>query len=493
MHLAWDVMVGLGTLLFLLSALVRAVVAVPARHAEEQVFLWIAACAGVLVGDHAGGGWVVTEVGRQPWIVYNYMKVEDAATGNTGVWITFIVVVVLYIGLGVTTDPRAARDEPAVPRGRRAATATTDVPYGPRGPAARTPDAGARSVAMSDRGRGRPVLRRHRVRACSAAPTSAPGSGTSSPAAPSAGERPRAVIDHSIGPVWEANHVWLIFCLVVLWTAFSEAFASITLTLFVPLTLAALGIVLRGSSFAFRKAVFAHSRPAQLRRRVRVVVGARAVLHGRGRRRDRVGPGPGRRQGRRPVGQLGQPDLDPRRRARGRACARTSPRSTWCGTPAGSATPTMVEYFRRRAVGRGGRGRRRRVRRDLRAARRRRYVFDGLTSRALPLVIISAVCGVGSLVLLLRRTQPLARACSRCGAVASDRASGGASAQWPYILPTSLTVAEAAAPSGTLAAVLVATALAVVLLGPSFGLLYSLDQRSLLPEEGATDQASAGS
>src|SRR5438105_1654554 len=72
---------------------------------------------------------------------------------------------------------------------------------------------------------------------------------------PVRGERPRAVIDHSIGPVWEANHVWLIFALVVLWSAFSEAFASITLTLFVPLTLAALGIVLRGSGFAFRKSV----------------------------------------------------------------------------------------------------------------------------------------------------------------------------------------------------------------------------------------------
>ena len=69
------------------------------------------------------------------------------------------------------------------------------------------------------------------------------------------GSRPRAVVSHSIGPVWEANHVWLIFVLVVMWTAFSEAFASIMLTLFVPLTLAALGIVLRGSSFAFRKEV----------------------------------------------------------------------------------------------------------------------------------------------------------------------------------------------------------------------------------------------
>ena len=70
------------------------------------------------------------------------------------------------------------------------------------------------------------------------------------------GERPREVIDHSIAPVWEANHVWLIFVFVVLWTCFPEAYASITLTLFVPLTLAALGIVLRGASFAFRKAVF---------------------------------------------------------------------------------------------------------------------------------------------------------------------------------------------------------------------------------------------
>src|SRR5258705_46392 len=70
------------------------------------------------------------------------------------------------------------------------------------------------------------------------------------------GARPRALVDHSIGPVWEANHVWLIFCLVVLWTAFAEAFASIMLTLFVPLTIAAFGIVIRGSSFAFRKAVF---------------------------------------------------------------------------------------------------------------------------------------------------------------------------------------------------------------------------------------------
>jgi cytochrome d ubiquinol oxidase subunit II len=72
---------------------------------------------------------------------------------------------------------------------------------------------------------------------------------------PERGARPRALIEHSLGPVWEANHVWLIFVFVVSWTAFSQAYASIMLTLFVPLTLAALGIVLRGASFAFRKSV----------------------------------------------------------------------------------------------------------------------------------------------------------------------------------------------------------------------------------------------
>src|SRR5262245_63938160 len=46
------------------------------------------------------------------------------------------------------------------------------------------------------------------------------------------GKRPRTIVQHSIGPVWEANHVWLIFVLVVLWTGFPEAFSSITLTLF---------------------------------------------------------------------------------------------------------------------------------------------------------------------------------------------------------------------------------------------------------------------
>src|SRR5215510_7101483 len=64
---------------------------------------------------------------------------------------------------------------------------------------------------------------------------------------PTKGARPRAVIEHGIGPVWEANHVWLVFIFVITWTAFPEGFASITLTMFVPMTIAALGIVFRGA------------------------------------------------------------------------------------------------------------------------------------------------------------------------------------------------------------------------------------------------------
>ena len=63
----------------------------------------------------------------------------------------------------------------------------------------------------------------------------------------------RNQIDRSIGPVWEANHVWLIYILVFLWTAFPTGFGAIMTTLYVPWLLVGLGIVVRGAGFAFRK------------------------------------------------------------------------------------------------------------------------------------------------------------------------------------------------------------------------------------------------
>src|SRR6201982_282727 len=67
------------------------------------------------------------------------------------------------------------------------------------------------------------------------------------------GRAPRALIDESITPGWEANHVWLVFELGIFWTAFPHAFAAVMTTLALPLWLALAGIVLRGAGFAFRK------------------------------------------------------------------------------------------------------------------------------------------------------------------------------------------------------------------------------------------------
>jgi cytochrome bd ubiquinol oxidase subunit II len=304
------------------------------------------------------------------------------------------------------------------------------------------------------------------------------------------GARPRALVDHSVGPVWEANHVWLVFALVVLWTAFPEAFASITLTVFVPLTLVALGIVLRGASFAFRKSLFRTSERRVLGAifafssvLVPYCMGAVAGAIASGR----VPPG----------GEAGDP-----------WSSWVNPTSIIGGLLAVTvgaylaavyliwdarrlADDLMVEYFRRRAIATA-----------IVAAvvalvgifvlrSDSRYVFDGLTSRALPLVVLSVICGSGSLLLLLRQSPRGARPLA-AGAVASIIWAWGV-AQWPYILPTSLKVSAAAAPSATLAAVLVVFGVAAVVIVPSLAMLYVLDQRSLLPEEGVDAHAASGS
>ena len=108
------------------------------------------------------------------------------------------------------------------------------------------------------------------------------------------GERPRALIAWAIGPVWEANHVWMIFVLVVLWTAFSSAFAALMSTLFIPLSLAALGIVLRGSGFAFHQ-VADRTRDRRLTEDVfGALLRADPVLLGDGGRGGRLGSRAGR-------------------------------------------------------------------------------------------------------------------------------------------------------------------------------------------------------
>jgi cytochrome d ubiquinol oxidase subunit I len=130
-HLCWDIMVGLGTLLFLLSVWYAASWLFRRREPQSRWFLRAAAVSGVLSIVTMEAGWVVAEVGRQPWIVYERMRVEDAATANTGVWITFCAVVVLYLVLGVTT----VRVLTGMSRRYRRDSASIDDagPYGPKG------------------------------------------------------------------------------------------------------------------------------------------------------------------------------------------------------------------------------------------------------------------------------------------------------------------------------------------------------------------------
>jgi cytochrome bd ubiquinol oxidase subunit II len=292
------------------------------------------------------------------------------------------------------------------------------------------------------------------------------------------GERAHARIERSRAPVWEANHVWLIFCLVVLWTAFSPAVAAVMSTLFVPLGLAALGIVLRGSGFAFRKV--AERRAA--RRRYELLFSLSSVLTPffMGTVVGAVASGR--------VPEDGGGDL---------LSSWTGPTSLVVGAlfvascaflaavflaadarRAGDGEATG--WFRARALAAGA------VSGALAAAglvvlhEDARAIFDGLFGGGLPLVLLSAACGAGALLALLRDTPRGARALA-VGAVAAVVWGWGA-AQYPYLLPESLSVSEAAAPDGTLVALLVVFGAAAVVVVPALVLLLTLHQRSLLED-----------
>jgi cytochrome d ubiquinol oxidase subunit II len=299
------------------------------------------------------------------------------------------------------------------------------------------------------------------------------------------GERPRAVIDASIAPVWEVNHVWLIFILVVMWTAFPSAFSAIMITLFVPFTLAALGIVLRGASFAFRKEVFRTSS----RRNFGAAFASSSVLvpYCLGAVAGAIA------SGRVPSGgDAGDP-----------WASWINPTSVLGGVLAVTvcaflaavylvydahrvAEPAMVDYFRRRAVGASIVAGAVAIAGIFVLRADARFLFDRLIGRGLPLVIVSGLCGIGSLVLLARRRDFGARVLA-IGAVVSIVWGWGV-AQWPYMLPETLTVDAAAAPDPTLVSVLVVFGIAVAVILPSIAIVYVLDQRGAL--EGAPTDVS---
>jgi cytochrome d ubiquinol oxidase subunit II len=303
---------------------------------------------------------------------------------------------------------------------------------------------------------------------------------------PERGSRPRALVDHAIGPVWEANHVWLIFCLVMLWTGFPTAFASITLTMFIPLSVAAFGIVLRGSGFAFRKV--APKVSAQ-----RVYGGAFAIS-------SVVVPfflGA-------VVGGLVAGRVPPGGKAGDTLTAWTGPASIVGGLLAVSVCAylaavflahdagrigddDLVGYFRRRAIGAAIVAGVLALVGFVTLAHDAPHLHDELISRGLPLVVAATVFGIAALVLLLRNRIRLARIAA-VGAVGSVVWGWGV-AQWPYVVPTTITVDGGAAPHSTLVMLIGVTVVAALVVFPSLGLLYVLDQRNALETETTTAAA----
>jgi cytochrome d ubiquinol oxidase subunit II len=298
------------------------------------------------------------------------------------------------------------------------------------------------------------------------------------------GGRARALIDWAIGPVWESNHVWLIFVLVVLWTSFSSAFAAVFSTLFIPLSLAALGIVLRGSGFAFHRL----APGARERALSRALFGISSLLTP-----VFMGTVVGAvASGRVP---LGNAEGDPVTSWLNSVSILTG--ALFVATGAYLAAVFLVSdarragdadlehYFTVRALGAAVAAGALAVAGIFVSRADARYIYDGLVGEALPLVILSGVCGAGVLLLLRRGAHRGARALA-AAAVAAVIWGWGV-AQYPYLLPETLTISDGASDHSTLVEVLIVFGAAVVLVLPALGLLYALTQRSLLEEEGSYD------
>jgi cytochrome bd ubiquinol oxidase subunit II len=287
-----------------------------------------------------------------------------------------------------------------------------------------------------------------------------------------AGADLRTLIDHSIGPVWEANHVWLIYVLVMWWTGFPEAFVAAMTTLTLPMLFALLGIVLRGASFAFRKfaatlgqarlfgAVFASSSlitPFFLGTIAGAIASGRVPATGRG--------------------DLWSSWLNPTSVFGGVIAVGTCAflAGTFLTADATRAqAPRLAEQLRRRAL--------------IAGVATGAIVFAallplrsdaptlsaGLLGRASPLIAMSALAGICTLVLLYRRRAGVARITAVI-AVASVLLGWGV-AQYPWMLVDELTITEAAGAPATLAALLITAALAAALVVPALTYLFRLTQ-----------------
>jgi cytochrome d ubiquinol oxidase subunit I len=128
LHLAFDAMVGIGTALLALAAWFAVAWWRRRELPRSRWFLRAAAAGGVAAVLALECGWIVTEVGRQPWVVYGLMRTEDAVTGADGIWLSLTIVVLLYTALGAGT---IAALRAMARRWRDEGDGEEGIPYGP--------------------------------------------------------------------------------------------------------------------------------------------------------------------------------------------------------------------------------------------------------------------------------------------------------------------------------------------------------------------------
>ncbi len=286
-------------------------------------------------------------------------------------------------------------------------------------------------------------------------------------------ERQRALISDSIGPVWEANHVWLIFVITALFAAFPSAFAVLMQALYLPFSLVLAGIVLRGSAFAFRSHGDRDSRWQRVWTRVFGIASLVTPVV---------------------LGMAGAALSTGDIRVRGGVIEAST--SAWLGPLAwvsGALTLAMCAYlaaayltveaeergdaelselFRVRAVVAGivagvlaGVG-------LLVVRADAPLLWRGMTSDAWPLVALSGLGGVAAIALTARRKARAARlaAVLAVGAVVA----GWGIAQWPYLIVPDVTAADAAAPLAALRSITIGYLIGGALLAPSLYALFRL-------------------
>ena len=234
---AFQTMVGIGTGLALLGTVFALTWWRKRRLPRSPWFYRAVMLAGPLSLVALICGWITTEVGRQPWIVYETMRVSDAVTASDGLEVGFVVLVLVYIGVGAALWWLH-------PPPHRAAAA----------------DRGRRPLMLPEICLGLVVLGLTAYAVLGGADFGG-GFWDLTAGGDRRGGPVRGMIQRSMSPVWEANHVWLIFVLVIVWTAFPVAFGSMFSTLSIPLFLAA-----SGSSSAARRSRCAARRRRSARR-----------------------------------------------------------------------------------------------------------------------------------------------------------------------------------------------------------------------------------